>query len=253
MGIRDWAGLKGYIDDRNLACSLALASEGRSESPRGRLGAAPVRATPRGETQGRLDAVYTPRTVGSASRLWQRRAGGFVVSVGVWGCAQFLLRARVQFFPALLDSTGTEACPLLFPSLSPPPPPLLPLSATLAAPGRGLCCLGVWGCAQFLLRARVQFFPALLDSTGTEACPLLFPSLSPPPLLPLSAHGPRVPARGAPRISARWPRLLEKINWFEHEGRCWGSHRRFSTSATSSAGLPSSKVLCAPERRSKLA
>ena len=38
LGIRDWAGLKGHIDDRNLACSLA--SEGRSESPRGRLGAA---------------------------------------------------------------------------------------------------------------------------------------------------------------------------------------------------------------------
>ena len=26
LGIRDWAGLKGHIDDRNLACSLA--SEG---------------------------------------------------------------------------------------------------------------------------------------------------------------------------------------------------------------------------------
>jgi len=38
LGIRDWAGLKGHIDDRNLACSLA--SEGRSEAPRGRLGAA---------------------------------------------------------------------------------------------------------------------------------------------------------------------------------------------------------------------
>ena len=35
LGIRDWAGLKGHIDDRNLACSLA--SEGRSEAPRGRL------------------------------------------------------------------------------------------------------------------------------------------------------------------------------------------------------------------------
>ena len=32
LGIRDWAGLKGHIDDRNLACSLAL--EGRSEAPR---------------------------------------------------------------------------------------------------------------------------------------------------------------------------------------------------------------------------
>ncbi len=78
----------------------------------------------------------------------------------------------------------------------------------------------------------MQKISALLDSTGTEACPLLSPSLSPPPLLPLSAHGPRVPASGAPRISARWLRLLEKINWFEHEGRCWGSHRRFSTSPT---------------------
>jgi hypothetical protein len=30
----------------------------------------------------------------------------------------------------------------------------------LAASGRGLCCLGVWDCAQFLLRARdVQFPP----------------------------------------------------------------------------------------------
>ena len=40
LGTRDWAGLKGHIDDRNLACSLA--SEGRSEAPRpgGRLGAA---------------------------------------------------------------------------------------------------------------------------------------------------------------------------------------------------------------------
>ncbi len=38
VGIRGWAGLKGHIDDRNLACSLA--SEGRRESPRGRLGAA---------------------------------------------------------------------------------------------------------------------------------------------------------------------------------------------------------------------
>ena len=38
LGIRDWAGLKGHIDDRNLACSLA--SKGRSESPGGRLGAA---------------------------------------------------------------------------------------------------------------------------------------------------------------------------------------------------------------------
>ena len=32
LGTRDWAGLKGHIDDRNLACSLA--SEGRSEAPR---------------------------------------------------------------------------------------------------------------------------------------------------------------------------------------------------------------------------
>ena len=38
LGIWDWAGLKGHIDDRNLACSLA--SEGRSEGPRGTLGAA---------------------------------------------------------------------------------------------------------------------------------------------------------------------------------------------------------------------
>jgi hypothetical protein len=30
LGTRDWAGLKGHIDDRNLACSLA--SEGRSEA-----------------------------------------------------------------------------------------------------------------------------------------------------------------------------------------------------------------------------
>ena len=36
LGIRDWAGLKGHGHDRNLACSLA--SEGRSEPPRGRLG-----------------------------------------------------------------------------------------------------------------------------------------------------------------------------------------------------------------------
>ena len=40
LGIRDWAGLKGHIDDRNLACSLA--SEGRGESPRGRLGVTPA-------------------------------------------------------------------------------------------------------------------------------------------------------------------------------------------------------------------
>jgi hypothetical protein len=42
LGIRDWAGLKGHhdADDRNLACSLAASAEGRSESPRGRLGAA---------------------------------------------------------------------------------------------------------------------------------------------------------------------------------------------------------------------
>jgi hypothetical protein len=105
-------------------------------------------------------------------RLWQRRAGGFVV----WACG-----AVLSFFSELVCKT---------------------------------------------------FPPFWTSSTGTEACPLLFPSLSPPPLLPLSAHAPRVPASGAPRISARWPRLLEKINWFEHEGRCWGSHRRFSTSAT---------------------
>jgi hypothetical protein len=41
LGTRDWAGLKGHIDDRNLACSLA--SEGRSESPRGRLNGGPDR------------------------------------------------------------------------------------------------------------------------------------------------------------------------------------------------------------------
>ena len=40
LGIRDWAGLKGHGHDRNLACSLA--SEGRSESPRGRLGVTPA-------------------------------------------------------------------------------------------------------------------------------------------------------------------------------------------------------------------
>ena len=36
LDTRDWAGLKGLGHDRNLACSLA--SEGRSEPPRGRLG-----------------------------------------------------------------------------------------------------------------------------------------------------------------------------------------------------------------------
>ena len=40
LGIRDWAGLKGHIDDRNLAFSLASEGPGRSEAPRGRLGAA---------------------------------------------------------------------------------------------------------------------------------------------------------------------------------------------------------------------
>jgi hypothetical protein len=41
LGTRDWAGLKGHIDDRNLACSLA--SEGRSESPRGEVRSGPDR------------------------------------------------------------------------------------------------------------------------------------------------------------------------------------------------------------------
>ncbi len=41
LGIRDWAGLKGHIDDRNLACSLA--SEGRSEAPRGEVRSGPDR------------------------------------------------------------------------------------------------------------------------------------------------------------------------------------------------------------------
>ena len=40
LGIRDWAGLKGHGHDRNLACSLV--AEGRSESPRGRLGVTPA-------------------------------------------------------------------------------------------------------------------------------------------------------------------------------------------------------------------
>ncbi len=40
LGIRDWAGLKGHIDDRNLPVACSLASEGRSEGPRGTLGAA---------------------------------------------------------------------------------------------------------------------------------------------------------------------------------------------------------------------
>ena len=35
LGIRDWAGLKRHGADRDLACSLA--SEGRSEAPRGRF------------------------------------------------------------------------------------------------------------------------------------------------------------------------------------------------------------------------
>ncbi len=41
LGTRDWAGLKGHIDDRNLACSLA--SEGRSEAPRGEVRNGPDR------------------------------------------------------------------------------------------------------------------------------------------------------------------------------------------------------------------
>ena len=40
LGIRDWAGLKGHGHDRNLACSLV--AEGRSESPRRRLGVTPA-------------------------------------------------------------------------------------------------------------------------------------------------------------------------------------------------------------------
>ena len=64
-------------------------------------------------------------------------------------------------------------------------------------------------------RETVDFvaFLCLFYANHFALCARLIAILSPPPLLPLSAHGPRVPARGAPRISARWPRLLEKINW----------------------------------------
>ena len=43
LGNRDWAGLKGHIDDLNLACSLASDSEGRSEAPRGEVRSGPDR------------------------------------------------------------------------------------------------------------------------------------------------------------------------------------------------------------------
>ena len=43
LGIRDWAGLKGHIDDRNFKLACSLASEGRGEAPRGEVRNGPDR------------------------------------------------------------------------------------------------------------------------------------------------------------------------------------------------------------------
>ena len=81
LGIRDWAGLKGHGHDRNLACSLA--SEGRGESPRGRLGVTPA-GTERqkvGFGRVRIDLIRTMEAMQLNAKKCHTKEGSMPVDI----------------------------------------------------------------------------------------------------------------------------------------------------------------------------
>ena len=81
LGIRDWAGLKGHGHDRNLARSLV--AEGRSESPRGRLGVTPA-GTERqkvGFGRVRIDLIRTMEAMQLNAKKCHTKEGSMPVDI----------------------------------------------------------------------------------------------------------------------------------------------------------------------------